>query len=167
MSEALGRNTNAGESYEGSATMTRRIVERIEITASPERVFEALTDPAQLLAWWGDRASFPSTEWRLDPRVGGKWLSRWRGPGGASFALGGEISELVSPIARLLIVGRALPWPPTHHRPLRVGLDTRRHARDGDARRIRRRARRLRRLQWRLVDGDARAACARRVGSSL
>jgi len=101
MSEALGRNTNAGESYEGSATMTRRIVERIEITASPERVFEALTDPAQLLAWWGDRASFPSTEWRLDPRVGGKWLSRWRGPGGASFALGGEIIELVSP--RLLV----------------------------------------------------------------
>ena len=101
MSEALGRNTNAGESYEGSATVTRRIVERIEITASSERVFEALTDPAQLLAWWGDRASFPSTEWQLDPRVGGKWLSRWRGPGGASFTLGGEIIELVSP--RLLV----------------------------------------------------------------
>src|SRR2546430_17263713 len=89
MSEALGRNTNAGESYEGSATMTRRIVERIEITASPERVFEALTDPAQLLAWWGDRASFPSTEWRLDPRRGAGWVSPLGGGPGAAVPVGG------------------------------------------------------------------------------
>src|SRR5256885_5230240 len=116
MSEALGRNTNAGESYEGSATMRRRIVERIEITASPERVFEALTDPAQLLAWWGDRASFPSTEWQLDPRVGGKWLSRWRGPRGAAVAVGGGIIQPRLP--RFLVFswwGQRLPClpPPT------------------------------------------------------
>src|SRR5438270_13863200 len=97
MSEALGRNTNAGESYEGSATMTRRIVERIEITASPERVFEALTDPAQLLAWWCDRASFPSTECRRDPRVGGKCRSRWRGAEGASIYIVAENIKLFSP----------------------------------------------------------------------
>ena len=45
----------------------------------------------QLLAWWGDRTSYPSSHWELDPRVGGKWLSRWRAPDGSSFALGGEI----------------------------------------------------------------------------
>src|SRR5690242_7787513 len=77
--------------------MTRRIVEQIEIAASPSRVFEALTDPVQLLAWWGDRLNFPSTDWQLDARVGGKWISRWRGPGGASFALGGEILALDPP----------------------------------------------------------------------
>ena len=77
--------------------LTRRIVERIEIAAPPTRVFSALTDPTQLLAWWGDRASYPSTHWELDPRVGGKWLSRWRGPGGEVFALGGEIIAFAPP----------------------------------------------------------------------
>jgi len=28
------------------------IVTEIEIAAPPERVFEALTDPAQLMLWW-------------------------------------------------------------------------------------------------------------------
>ncbi|HKW09460.1 MAG TPA: SRPBCC domain-containing protein [Gemmatimonadaceae bacterium] len=77
--------------------MARRIVEQIEIEASPARIFEALTDPAQLLAWWGDRSSYPSMHWELDPRVGGKWLSRWRGPDGAEFGLGGEILALDPP----------------------------------------------------------------------
>jgi uncharacterized protein YndB with AHSA1/START domain len=79
------------------ALMTRRIVERIAIDAPPSRVFAALTDPTQLLAWWGDRTTYPSTHWELDPRVGGTWLSRWRSPDGASFALGGEILELDPP----------------------------------------------------------------------
>lgn len=79
----------------------RQIVERMEIAAKPERIFAALTEPAQLLAWWGDRSTFPSTHWEVDARVGGKWLSRWRGPDGASFALGGEILEIDPP--RLLV----------------------------------------------------------------
>jgi uncharacterized protein YndB with AHSA1/START domain len=78
-------------------TMYRRIAEQIEITAPPSRVFEALTDPVQLLAWWGDRRTFPSTHWEVEPRVGGKWLSRWRGPDGQTFALGGEIIALDPP----------------------------------------------------------------------
>lgn len=80
---------------------SREIVEQIDIAAAPSRVFAALTDPQQLLAWWGDRATYPSTHWALDPRVGGKWLSRWRGPDGRSFALGGEILEIDPP--RLLV----------------------------------------------------------------
>ena len=83
--------------YGGTTVMVRRILEQIEIAAPPARIFEALTDPAQLLAWWGDRSSYPSTHWELDPRVGGKWLSRWRGPDGATFALGGEILALEPP----------------------------------------------------------------------
>lgn len=100
MSEVLGR-THADDVGEYTGAMTRRIIERIEIAAPPERVFAALTDPTQLLAWWGNRTRFPSTEWQLDARVGGRWLSRWRGPDGASFALGGEILELAPP--RLLV----------------------------------------------------------------
>jgi len=80
-------------------TMTaREIVESVEITASAERVFAALTTPSELLLWWGDRAVCPSTHWELDLRVGGKWLSRWKFvTGGPEFALGGEILELDPP----------------------------------------------------------------------
>lgn len=86
---------------EDTLTMSREIVEQIEIAAPPGRVFEALIDPAQLLAWWGDRGTYPSTHWELDPRVGGAWRSRWRAPDGSSFSLGGEILALDPP--RLLV----------------------------------------------------------------
>jgi uncharacterized protein YndB with AHSA1/START domain/catechol 2,3-dioxygenase-like lactoylglutathione lyase family enzyme len=81
--------------------VSRDIREHIEIAALPSRVFEALTEPAQLLAWWGDRRTYPSTHWELDPRAGGQWLSRWRAPDGAGFALGGEIVAIDPP--RLLV----------------------------------------------------------------
>ena len=90
-------NAKVAAPYEGTNTTVRRIVEEIEIAAPPARVFAALTDPVQLLAWWGDRRTFPSTHWELDARVGGQWLSRWRGPDGATFALGGEILEIDAP----------------------------------------------------------------------
>ena len=78
--------------------MAREIVESVEIAASAERVFAALTTPSELLLWWGDRAVCPSTHWELDLRVGGKWLSRWRWQtGGPEFALGGEVLELDPP----------------------------------------------------------------------
>lgn len=95
MSETL--NTNEHTSYARTTTVTRSIREQIEIAAPLERVFQALTDPAQLLGWWGDRRSFRSTHWEIDPRVGGKWLSRWEGPDGARFALGGEVLEIEPP----------------------------------------------------------------------
>ena len=90
-------NAKVAAPYEGTDRKTRRIVEEIEIAAPPARVFAALTDPVQLLAWWGDRHTFPSTHWELDARVGGRWLSRWRGPDGATFALGGEVLEIDPP----------------------------------------------------------------------
>ncbi|HEY7233272.1 MAG TPA: SRPBCC domain-containing protein [Gemmatimonadaceae bacterium] len=89
--------SKVGIPWGGTTVMARRIVEQIEIAAPAARIFEALTEPAQLLAWWGDRSSFPSTHWELDPRVGGKWLSRWRGTDGSTFALGGEILALDPP----------------------------------------------------------------------
>jgi len=97
MSELLDRRIDARTSDVASGSRTREIVERIDIAASASRVFQALTSPTELLAWWGDRQTFPSTHWALDLRVGGKWLSRWRAPDGSSFALGGEILELRPP----------------------------------------------------------------------
>ena len=48
------------------------IVTEIEIAAPPERVFQALTDPAQLIRWWGEDDCKASV-WEMDARLGGKW----------------------------------------------------------------------------------------------
>jgi hypothetical protein len=37
----------------------------IEIAASPERVFRALTDPTELAAWWGDSMMYRTYDWQM------------------------------------------------------------------------------------------------------
>jgi uncharacterized protein YndB with AHSA1/START domain len=76
------------------------IIGEVFIAAPPERVFQALTDPQQLLQWWGQKGMFQSTRWSIDPRVGGKW----RGEAemrGSSFWMEGEYLEFDPP--RLLV----------------------------------------------------------------
>jgi uncharacterized protein YndB with AHSA1/START domain/catechol 2,3-dioxygenase-like lactoylglutathione lyase family enzyme len=76
----------------------RQIVESVGIAAPPERVFRALTEPKELLAWWGDSAAYPAIHWELELRVGGKWLSRWKNLAeGTEFELGGEVLECRPP----------------------------------------------------------------------
>ena len=48
------------------------IVGEVEVAASPERVYAALTDPAELEAWWGSEGVYRTYEWESDLRVGGK-----------------------------------------------------------------------------------------------
>ena len=48
------------------------IVSEIDIAAPPERVFAALTDPAQLMQWFSD-ASCPVKFWHMDARKGGSY----------------------------------------------------------------------------------------------
>jgi uncharacterized protein YndB with AHSA1/START domain len=81
----------------------RQIIESIDIAAPAERVFRALTEPAELLVWWGDPAAYPATHWEMDLRPGGKWLSRWKNLAeGTEFELGGEVLEVRAP--HLLVV---------------------------------------------------------------
>jgi uncharacterized protein YndB with AHSA1/START domain len=48
------------------------IVSEIEIAAPPERVFQALVDPAQMMQWWtSDQCKTEYFE--MDGRRGGKW----------------------------------------------------------------------------------------------
>jgi uncharacterized protein YndB with AHSA1/START domain len=49
------------------------IVAVLEIEAAPEVVFAALTDPAQLAAWWGTPDTYQACNWQVDARLGGKW----------------------------------------------------------------------------------------------
>jgi uncharacterized protein YndB with AHSA1/START domain len=71
-------------------TKVDAIVERITISASANRVFEALADPQQRVKWWGQRGRFEATHAESDLRPGGRWLMRGSGVGGKPFCVGGE-----------------------------------------------------------------------------
>jgi uncharacterized protein YndB with AHSA1/START domain len=57
------------------------IVGEVEVAAPPDRVFLALTDPAQLIRWWGDDFCKTSV-WEMDARLGGKWRLEASDPSG-------------------------------------------------------------------------------------
>jgi uncharacterized protein YndB with AHSA1/START domain len=80
----------------------------IEIGASPDRVFQALTDPAELAAWWGDAAMYRTYDWQVDLRAGGAWSSRARGADGSEMTVGGEYLEVDPP--RLLVYTWRPSW---------------------------------------------------------
>ncbi|MGH3062339.1 MAG: SRPBCC family protein [Gaiellaceae bacterium] len=78
--------------------------------APRERVFRAWTDPDEVAAWFGpEQFDTPRERVRIDPRVGGRYeLTMVQRKGGAEFAVGYEILELVEPE---LIVLRSDPMP--------------------------------------------------------
>jgi uncharacterized protein YndB with AHSA1/START domain len=67
------------------------------IEASPETVFRALTDPKQLLQWWGSETAYRCTDWSVDLKPGGAWRSEGRGASGQPFSVTGEYTEVVPP----------------------------------------------------------------------
>ena len=71
------------------------------IAAPPERVFQALTDPRQLVQWWGDSGMYRVTRMEADVRVGGKWRSDGVGADGKTFYVEGVYREIDPP--RLLV----------------------------------------------------------------
>ena len=78
------------------------IVCEIDIAAPPQRVFQALTDEAQLMRWFRGDASCPVKLWTLDARKGGKYHYRTDPAthainGVAEFDCQGEILEFDPP----------------------------------------------------------------------
>ena len=61
------------------------ILVELFIDAPPARVFQAITDPAQLLQWWGQEGMYRTTGWQCDLRVGGSWRSEGVGADGSPF----------------------------------------------------------------------------------
>ena len=66
------------------------------LDASPERIFRALTDPAELVKWWGP-SGFTTPEIEIDPRVGGSYRLGMQPPDGELFHLAGEFLEVGRP----------------------------------------------------------------------
>ena len=89
------------------------VVSEIEITAPPDRVFQALITREQALQW-GTNDAFEMTLWEMDARPGGKWhyVSRQRKEPGAgnNFDHHGEILEIDPP--RLLEYSWFASWHP-------------------------------------------------------
>jgi uncharacterized protein YndB with AHSA1/START domain len=76
------------------------IVNEIQIAAPPDRVFHALTDPQQVVRWWGGKgagATFRCTEFAADLRVGGRWQSAGVTSEGGRFEIVGEYLEIDPP----------------------------------------------------------------------
>jgi uncharacterized protein YndB with AHSA1/START domain len=78
--------------------------------APRELVFKAWTDPDEVAAWYGpEHFDTPRERVRIDLRVGGRYeLTMVQRDGGAEFAIGYDIVELVEPE---LIVLRSDPMP--------------------------------------------------------
>lgn len=87
-----------------SATITpdqNAVIAEIFIAAPPARVFQAISDPAQLPRWWGQDGLYHLTKSTMDVRPGGKWRSDGVGEDGKTFFVEGEYLEVVPP--RLLV----------------------------------------------------------------
>ena len=77
------------------------VIAEIFIAAPPARVFEAITDPAQMASWWGQVGLYRITERTSDLRPGGQWRSAGVGADGKPFHVEGEYLEIDPP--RLLV----------------------------------------------------------------
>jgi uncharacterized protein YndB with AHSA1/START domain len=80
----------------------------IYIAAQPERVFQALVDPLQVVQWWGQPGAYLCTDFAADLRAGGKWRSAGTGPDGGPFEVTGEYLEVDPP--RMLVHSWVATW---------------------------------------------------------
>jgi|SRR5579884_3028944 len=90
------------------ATTRDETVSEIDISARPERVFQALTDPEQVVQWWGQKGVYRAAEFSADLRVGGRWHTAGEGPGGKGFTVEGEITEIDPP--KILVYTWTASW---------------------------------------------------------
>lgn len=70
----------------------------VEIAATPEDVFAALTDPRELAAWLGGADDYSSsTNWGEEPEAGATWQSPAIGPDGSIGTVRGEFLTIDAP----------------------------------------------------------------------
>ena len=84
------------------------IVSEIRIAAPPERIFQALTDPAQVVKWWGQAGIYRCTKFECDLRLGGKWKAAGVDGSGREFIVAGEYLEVERP--RRLVSSWTATW---------------------------------------------------------
>jgi uncharacterized protein YndB with AHSA1/START domain len=79
-----------------ATTSDREIVITRVFDAPRELVFEAWTDPEQVVQWWGPHG-FTTTIHEMDVRPGGVWLFTMHGPDGTDYGNRVVFVEVVKP----------------------------------------------------------------------
>jgi len=87
-----------------------------------DRVFTALTEPAQVASWWGPRG-YSMAEIDLDLRVGGRYRFTMQPPGGDPFHLAGEFLEIEPPRRLVYTFGYEEPDPDDRQTVVTLTLD--------------------------------------------
>jgi uncharacterized protein YndB with AHSA1/START domain len=82
----------------------------IFIAAPRERIFQAITDPAQASQWWGRKDQYYFNHFNMDVRVGGKWSTTGTSPKNGDLAVHGEFLEVDPP--RRLAYSWSSSWMP-------------------------------------------------------
>ncbi|MBS0550142.1 MAG: SRPBCC domain-containing protein [Proteobacteria bacterium] len=95
-----------------SLTLKRRL------KAPPQKVYEAWTQPAQMIRWWGGSDEGSRTA-KADLRVGGRFHVGFKGMDGEQHDVSGTYKE-VSPYTRLVF---SWAWRTTPERESQVTLD--------------------------------------------
>lgn len=91
---------------------TGTIFATVEIAASPERVFTALTRAEDVVKWWGADDMYRTTEWTMPLEPGAKWRGSGVSADGSPFAVEGEVLEVDVP--RKLVWTWRAPWDGSH-----------------------------------------------------
>jgi uncharacterized protein YndB with AHSA1/START domain len=73
------------------------IVQEIQIKLPAEKIFEAMTNAAELVKWWRVEGKFQITEMESDLRPGGKWRMRLIGGRGTETVVSGEYRAIERP----------------------------------------------------------------------
>ncbi len=92
--------TNRGKQEAASgetSTSYERLVQEITIKAPASRIFDAITNPRQLVEWWGVPDKFQVTKVESDLRPGGKWRMHLVTGNGAQSSVAGEYREIDRP----------------------------------------------------------------------
>lgn len=97
------------------------LVSELHIAAPPQRVFQALIDPQQVVQWWGQPGMYRCTEFHADVRPGGKWRSAGVGGSADKFEVVGEFIEVDPP--RLLVYTWVASWTGTAKTTVRWELE--------------------------------------------
>jgi uncharacterized protein YndB with AHSA1/START domain len=91
------------------------VLATVDIAAPAERVFRALSDPKELVQWWGSAETYRAHLWEADFRVGGKWRVEGKSAAGRPYAVSGEFLEIARP--RRLVQTWSYDWDAGKNQP--------------------------------------------------
>ena len=91
------------------------------IAAPRERVYKALSDPTEVVKWWGQAGMYHTSRFEMDLRPGGKWRSIGSGADGKTFHVDGEYREVDPP--RLIVYTWRSSWFTEAETIVRVELE--------------------------------------------